>query len=70
MPEDNYPSGALRPDDHNELMFPCCGGSDENPPEHCQDCTCAACGRDFSAHDPDPPYECVDTECEGFRGNV
>lgn len=28
--------------------------------------TCARCGADRTAHDIEPPYECVDTECDGF----
>lgn len=30
---------------------------------------CAGCGQERCAHDAQPPHECVETECEGFREN-
>jgi len=49
--------------------FPCCGGNDESVPDHCMDCPrkCAGCGVPRFLHDQFAPYECVETECEGFR---
>ncbi|HSM93434.1 MAG TPA: hypothetical protein VLT47_11160 [Anaeromyxobacteraceae bacterium] len=32
-----------------------------------RDAVCAACGASRWGHDTEPPHECVETECEGFR---